>query len=453
MDVASRACTEIFRQDPKGQTIFDVLRFSGSSATAFKKWMTTAFAEMLPFEDLSPLAPQRFNHPEGREISLSYYPLRGESSIEGIVLVATDITSLVQAQKEAEKERAYAKMVVQMVKHKRQLRSFMREAEILGQSILGQIDKPEPHFEETFRALHTLKGGAASFSVYDLVDLVHKCENLLTEWNETRSIEKLTEFRVLAQTIPRHVQEFSAESAGIVGGGTAVSQVSREIGLNSLLAFYQSLPADFRLRGRFFEQFLLEPVGPIFEHYNEILQDVARTLDKNVGPFVVEPADLKIFAPPYENLFSTFIHAFRNAVDHGIESPADREINGKPSAGSIGLRCEKTSDQKLRFTIWDDGGGIDPKKIREKLKEKWGLETDGESDEAVIQHIFDADFSTREVVTELSGRGVGMDAIKIAAEDLGGKVHAVSQLGHGTKVIIEVPWFQEIKTVKTPSAA
>lgn len=440
LEIVSKACEQILGRNPAGQPIWKALNYNDKETVKFQKWMATVFAEMLPFEDLAPLGPSRFAHPEGKEISLSYYPLREDSAIVGIVLVATDITNLVFAQREAEKERAYAKMILQLVKQKRQIQAFLREAETLTQTILMQAQQPKPNFEEAFRALHTLKGGSASFSILSIVQASHHAEELLKQWNEKPSEESRKAFVRQVQELPQHLNHFQEDCSVLLGNRSG--DVSREISSLALSEFYEKIPADFPLKRAFFESFLAEPVGPLFEHYEDQIQQTAAALEKIVAPLQVEPAAFRLWPQPYEQLFSTFVHAFRNAIDHGIETPENRELKGKATAGRIGVQCERLTNGLLRFSIWDDGGGIDPQIIRQKL-DKNSISHSHENDQQVIQHVFDSSFSTREQVTEISGRGVGMDAIKAAAEKLGGTARVESTLGKGSTVIIEVPWLTE----------
>lgn len=446
-DVASKACQTTLYMDPRGQDIGTVLRYDNTRTEKFKKWMSTAFDEMLPFEDLVPLAPPRFHHPEGREIQLSYYPLRNESNaIEGIVMVATDITNLVVAQREAEKERAYAKMVVQMVRQKRQIQNFIRDAVSLTETIATQA-QGTPDYDSTFRALHTLKGGAASFSIHDLVQTAHRAEELLTNWKEflvdpPKAEKLLKEFKFAVEQLPSLLSQFADEFGTIIGKSNRSTGAMREVSAQSLVQFYTQLAANPVLRNQFYEWFLVEPIGELFVYYNDVIQQIAVEQQKVVSPIEIEPVDFSIWPLPYEKLLSSFVHAFRNAIDHGIESASDREAKNKPSAGRIGIRCSRTPTGMFQLQIWDDGNGIDPARIRAKLASK-NMAHDSETDEQVIQHVFDAEFSTRDQVTEISGRGVGMDAIKAEATALGGTVRVESKLGQGTSVFVEVPWITD----------
>jgi two-component system, chemotaxis family, sensor kinase CheA len=141
----------------------------------------------------------------------------------------------------------------------------------------------------------------------------------------------------------------------------------------------------------------------------------------------------------YLKVFSSLVHVFRNAVDHGIEPPDERAWIEKDEAGQITLSFE-SMDEGYRLTIQDDGQGIDPESIRKKLaKTHPQLNAAAQSDQDVIQNIFLPGFSSKEAIGEFSGRGVGMDAVREEVVKLGGNVKVYSEAGSGTKFVLEFP--------------
>ncbi len=448
LSVTSKACQQTVQTNPSGQYVWDVLKLGENQVSGFKKWLTTIFAEMLPFSDLAALGPQRFTHSEGRHISLEYYPMRNpENQMDGVVVVASDITNLVEAQAEAERERHFAELITTLIRNKRGVLSFINESKKLLIDLENVTQKSsEQNHEELFRVLHTLKGGAASFAAFDMAEQCHKAENILTELRFESDSEAQKNYwqklDLIKDEINNHFSQY-IETTQDVLGKKIESERTVEIPAKQIIELadqVRPLPGGEKLAQNLVYEYACEPISFYFESYQDITQEVAQTLSKQVEPIKFIGGDLRIWAEAYSDLFNSCVHAFRNAIDHGIEAPHLRQEIGKPEAGKISVefKLEKKSSS-LKILIKDDGGGISPEAIRNKLS-KQGIVISDESDEQIIQHVFDSQFSTRDEVTETSGRGVGMDAIRFAAEKLGGQVYVKSSIGKGTELYIEVPY-------------
>ncbi|UYL07664.1 ATP-binding protein [Bdellovibrio sp. SKB1291214] len=461
LEVTSKACEHTIEGRPQGQNIWDVLKLPANKVDGFQKWMKTVFMEMLPFEDLAPLGPASYPHSEGNRISLEYFPLRNaEGKMDGVVLVASDITKLVEAQEQAVRDRSYANLIINMVQNKNQIGRFVRESESLLSELKSGLKASWENAddESLFRQLHTLKGGAALFSIQDMTEYCHKAETLLSEFKESRNAEQYKKLQDETLFIESSFHKFLIKSEDILGKKALSQERQLEIPLSKLqntVEKLQSLPQGNTAAQLLLNDLMMESIGSFFESYNDVAQKVAEKQDKQLNPVIFKNAELKVLPEIYSTLFATFVHSFRNSVDHGIEAPTVRQEQGKPAAGTIIVQfnlLRKHAIDWLQIRIDDDGAGVNAKVIREKLTSK-GFDVSKQSDEEVIQHIFDSQFSTREQVTETSGRGVGMDAIKHAAEHLGGAVHVRSEYGKGTTLIVEVPYMTDLVPAKKLQAA
>ncbi|MCX7978207.1 MAG: ATP-binding protein [Bdellovibrionaceae bacterium] len=442
-DFSSKACENMLGTKPNNKYIWDVLKVPENKKEGFKKWMHTLFSEMLPFEDLAPLGPTCYPHHEGRNIRLEYYSLRNEGTLDGVVVVATDVTDLVRAQEEAERQREQAQLMVNLIKQKKQLTTFVREAETMLKTLKNQIQSPLSHWDTglIFRALHTLKGGAASFNVYDTARSAHEAEGLLSRFKEDPSEKSAMALKQKCEEVSEKFGQFREMAEGILGP-TAITE-ERRVDIPTTEIFSICRQISFWSKGaalaqQIMEKYILEPAVDYFKPYDQTIQAVATAIGKKIKPLCVHGGEVRIWGDAYSPLFSSLVHAFRNSADHGIESPELRRALGKDEAGQITVRISQEAEH-LHIAIIDDGGGIDPNRIRKKLTEK-GINSSHETDQEVIQHIFDANFSTRESVTDISGRGVGMDAIREAAAQLGGNCWVQSTVGKGTEVHIRLPW-------------
>lgn len=463
-DVTSKACEATIEGRPQGKQIWDVLKLPENKVEGFQKWMQTLFMEMLPFEDLSPLGPTSYPHSEGRHIALEYHPLRtAEGTMEGVVVVASDITSLVEAQRLAEAEKQHAKLIINMIKGKREIRRFIQEAQGMIEAIHAEVtanDEGEFDRENLFRQLHTLKGGAALFSVKKVAERSHEAENILSELNRNFSHAGFIALRGKCFEIEEAYQQFLAETKEILGSSAMTEERQIEVAittLNHIARKVGTLPGGGPVAQDLILELVMEPVSSFVEPYNDVILGLSAKLEKNVAPLEVTNGSIMVVPEIYNNLFATLVHAFRNAIDHGIETPGWRAQNGKSEEGHISIDFAMSFNKTLPYLtikIQDDGQGINPERIREKLK-SLGVDANQESDQEVIQHIFDSQFSTRSEVTDISGRGVGMDAIKNAADLLAGRTWVESKMGSGTCVCIQVPYLTEFDAAlrKIPKAA
>jgi two-component system chemotaxis sensor kinase CheA len=184
----------------------------------------------------------------------------------------------------------------------------------------------------------------------------------------------------------------------------------------------------------------MQPIENVWSRFPRVVRDLAHLCGKQVK-LEMEGKSTELDKTIIESISDPLTHLVRNSIDHGIEMPDDRLFSGKPPMGTIKLRAFHEGG-RVNIEISDDGGGIDPERLKSKALEK-GLITP-ERARAMSMHeafslIFMAGFSTAEKVTNISGRGVGMDVVKSNIERLGGSVDVDSRLGHGTSIRIRIP--------------
>ncbi|EMA00112.1 chemotaxis protein CheA [Haloferax denitrificans] len=184
----------------------------------------------------------------------------------------------------------------------------------------------------------------------------------------------------------------------------------------------------------------LIPLKKVFDKFPRLVRDLAREQDKRVS-FKVEGADIELDRTILDEISDPLMHVLRNAVDHGIEEPDVREANGKSRTGTIRLSARRQHDTVI-VTVEDDGSGIDADAVRDKAVDK-GVATREELDQMpdseVYDYIFHPGFSTNDEITDVSGRGVGMDVVKTTVESLDGSVSVDSEPGEGSTFNIRLP--------------
>lgn len=180
----------------------------------------------------------------------------------------------------------------------------------------------------------------------------------------------------------------------------------------------------------------MQQVSVVFSRFPRMVRDLSNELDKEME-LVVIGEETELDKTVVSELSEPLVHLLRNSADHGIEHPDEREAKGKPRKGIITLAAAQEGNRVI-ITIADDGKGLDPEIIRESAESK-GIDTTGLSDEKIQHLIFHPGFSTAKEVTNISGRGVGMDAVQSKINQLGGTIELRSEVNVGTTFLIKLP--------------
>ena len=179
-------------------------------------------------------------------------------------------------------------------------------------------------------------------------------------------------------------------------------------------------------------------IKSLFQRLERTALDVARKLNKKINVKTLG-AHHELDKTVIEQISDSLVHVIRNAVDHGIESPEDRKKSQKPEIGSVQFEAKKSVDGIL-VTITDDGGGLNPERIKQKAIEKNLISASDELTLHEIQQlIFEPGFSSSDSVSDISGRGVGMDVLRSTIDKLGGHIEIQSEYGKGTTFVIHIP--------------
>ncbi len=189
------------------------------------------------------------------------------------------------------------------------------------------------------------------------------------------------------------------------------------------------------------KEVLLQPFATVLRGFSRMVRDLAGHLGKDVR-LVIEGDDVEVDRRILEELKDPLVHLLRNALDHGLEAPSVRLANGKPAQGTVRIRVVQDDARTVILSVEDDGRGIDPQRLREEAVRRGLLsrqEAEHMTDEAAVQLIFRSDLSTSAMVTELSGRGLGMAIVKEKVEGVGGRLHVQTDKGRGTRMVMELP--------------
>jgi two-component system chemotaxis sensor kinase CheA len=281
------------------------------------------------------------------------------------------------------------------------------------------------------------KRGGTARSGIDLDGFLAQIEQVLSEWlrrsSETpdKAVQPRRHLRVDAP------QRMSGSARGRLG------VVATTIYLEHLAASGRSrdrLREAWDVLSREIADLEASPLEPLLTRHAAAGRELGVELGKSVD-IAVEAREVHASADVFEALNAAVLHAVRNAVDHGIETPIQRERAGKPGVGSIRVRVEQRDDI-VEVEVADDGAGVDLAAIRTKAQRQGLLsapEIASATDEQLVELLFSPGFSTAERVTDISGRGVGLDAVRAAVEERGGTVALHSVAGWGSTLKVSVP--------------
>lgn len=342
-----------------------------------------------------------------RHLAANYgYHLDKNGAVEYLLVILSDNSSKIANERNS-KEQA---VILSLVEHLARIPDFIADATRFC-AISEKILKQGEHGEALKRTLHTFKGLSRSMGLTDLSAKIHNAETLaLVDGDQAKLAKEIGEIKNMVASI-RNIAE-SKMQIDLSRQKVVLSCTEEEV----IDAYKQDRLDSIVLRAS------CRDISSIFSFYKPALEKQAASQNKGNPYIVVNSPELFVTKATSTALSGAVGHILRNAVDHGIESLDERSKASKPQNGSIFVNITVVSD-KISIRIKDDGRGLNLSKIRQKALEK-GLIEDGVflSRTEIANLIFSPSFSTRDEVSETSGRGVGMDAVKAEIDDLGGTV-------------------------------
>lgn len=289
---------------------------------------------------------------------------------------------------------------------------------------------------------HALAGDQAEQPKDNIATQVHVPRALRVDMGRIDALVKLTGELIILKNAVGHAAKLSQENAE---PAVLAATLRDQHALFARLAT-ELQTAVLRIR--------VLPLRSVFRRFPKLVREIAASVGKTVK-LVAEGEDTEADATIVDALFEPLLHVLRNAIDHGIESPELRAAAGKSTIGTVTLRARRAADNVV-IEVADDGGGIDVARVRTVAAERRVASSDAlaaMTDAEAANLIFAAGFSTAVTVTDLSGRGVGMDSVKTAVERLGGSVALETKLGNGTTIALMLPFSLLMTPVMTVDVA
>jgi two-component system chemotaxis sensor kinase CheA len=349
--------------------------------------------------------------------SFEFLPVAGKDDASPqYLVVVTDVTLVVEAEHREAVQRDALRILDRMARDREGVIEFVRDAE----SLVNEVTGPEMDATDLKRQLHTLKGNCSVYGLHSIATLCHDVESRFVEGSGVLSAESRevlvsgwAEMRKTLEPIvavDRHVVMVpKRDYLGVLRAMVAGESPKR---LAPTVAGWTATPAEGHL-------------VRLADHAKSIAERLGKSVTVNVdgGGVRVDPARWSAF-------WAAFVHAVRNAVDHGIELPAQRAAAGKAEDGILSLSVA-VRGLDVVVAVEDDGRGIPWDVIAGKLRER-GLPADSHAD--LVEGVFLDGLSSASEVTEVSGRGVGMGALRAAIAELGGRVDVSSAPNRGTRI-------------------
>jgi len=437
----SRSTVELFQKAPdtslSNQPIWQLLQLNERDTENFSSLYQQCFESSYLADELVAQLPARHKLGDAT-LMLTGSPIFDEKGeLESVLFSISDITRLVRAEQENSHNRSLLRI----------LRSRDTFADLVTRVIQEGTDRSsidtlrqkgisDDHIMKVVRRnLHTWKGDFSVYGLRQFADDLHHLEDCIQSTDQAK--KDIGQFGKAIETFLKDNQKLLGLDVQRLQE-KSYDVYSQQLRSLSELAMTEKGSRALSLAVlQFVRQTRSKSAGEIFGHMIEGATDLASRQAKKVR--FVWKGEKTLLSDEFKEVYDSFIHLFRNAVDHGIEGPGERQ--GKSEVSTITFTVEET-DQHYRFELQDDGKGIDREVIKKKAIKSnllTAAEWDAMTQDEQLRIILKSGFSTRDVVSDISGRGIGMDAVESSVVAAGGKIEISTVLGKGSCFRIQIP--------------
>jgi two-component system chemotaxis sensor kinase CheA len=370
--------------------------------------------EVMPLEVCLEQMPRRMRKGE-RTYELSYRPVLEGEAWSKLVLVVSDVTARLEAERAEESQREILAVFERILRDPQGFASFYEECS----KLVATVKDATASLVVIQRALHTLKGNCSLFGIASVARVGHQIESRIKESPSHPSREEDTALSEAWGAIARTCERLSGS------GGTNVT--IHESDFQELLSAIHD-GKDPRTLATMVTSLRSEPVSLSLERYADRARALATNLGKADLQVVIDPSPLRLPPQRFRPFWSAFTHVVRNAVDHGIETEDERLAAGKPARATLRLTGYATSEG-VHLVAQDDGRGVDWVAVAAKARAT-NLPAATHAD--LVDALCADAFTTRAMATETSGRGVGLSAVREVVRSMGGRIEVESARGQGS---------------------
>lgn len=433
--VFSRICLEFFGGSPEGKNLSALLDLSEREVVDLELWLSALFDadSAMTMADLDGLAPQSYISPCGKNLRLEYKPmLDSRGKLISVLMIATDITSEMAYQSVRLEMEDKAAQVLAIAANRNSFTEFLFEVEHFINNELPNLWEDSSNMLKA--RLHTYKGLAGSFYLSDLASNLHALEDMIP-----KKIHFNEEIGRIAGNVKGQLSEAKNIGHELFGEYFLESGKVKVVSIDSLIKLRSMICAGQKEWKVFFEEeFLKISIEEALQPFCSEISRLCGTQNKTLPAINIQGNNNKIDPEYTKHLVDSFIHIARNIVDHGLEYPARRMQEGKDPKGKVSVEGI-VKDGKLSIVFSDDGAGIDTEKLMAAYENgRYASETQYTKD-TIIDSVFNPSVSTAATTSILSGRGVGLYAVREEARRLGGDAAISSQKGFGTILTVTIP--------------
>ncbi|MCA9717432.1 MAG: Hpt domain-containing protein, partial [Myxococcales bacterium] len=409
----------------------DFREFLASRSAVLAEWFELGWDSLrdgfLPLEVSVAQLPQRLEL-DARVFQIEWHPIVEDDDPEqllGMLVVITDITVDLAKAEGDRKSLEHVKIFRRMSRDPVGFAEFVEEADRLVDQIRREHDAPpDEQLAWRKRWLHTLKGNCSIFGVNSVASTCAEIEHELAETRAALQPEQIARLRQRWDEVLEFVRS--------VGGDRPRDIRIPRRELNALIERARGVAPEL---AEALARWTLEPVADRFARLAEQAKALALRLGKPELVVEIDAGELRLDPERHRELWSNMVHAVRNAIDHGVEDPEIRRARGKPPTGQLRLSATRTPDH-LVIEIADDGGGVDWSALRETARVA-GLPHETHAE--LVAAMCTDGITSRAIVTDISGRGVGMSALLQAVRSLGGAIEVESELARGSTIRVLLP--------------
>jgi len=430
----SAAVDRWFGPTKPGDRFVDLLaRLDARTSANFEIMWGEVIDGFLPLEVNVAQLPKHATRDE-QELELSYTPLLDdEKALSKMLIVISDVTARRAAERSEAEQREVACIFEHMTRDKSGLLEFLLDAETQVRILTGAVRAP---LVETKRRIHTLKGNSAIYGMQRLSVLCHDIESRMEENDSDLSPDDQATLAKAWTSMSQRLSAFVGDTKQVVIDDDEYSAVLKALFDGTPRTDLARMVGDWRM----------ERASDRLARFGASAKELALRLDKGDIEIDVQRSLLRLPREPWAPFWAAFTHVVRNAVDHGLESAAERVAAGKLTPPGLRLSAtQRGSDVTIEVT--DNGRGVDWARVAERAKR---LEMPFATRDDLVTALFTDGVSTRDEVTQLSGRGVGLAVAKEACERMGGFVSVESEPNKGTTFAFHVPLRARATTFPPP---